>query len=99
MVSYTSGSTGQPKGAIISEIALNFRLAHPKLGDASGTIDVVMAIEPLSAAFAPTNILRTLLAGGRAVTVPESGVAYDAIRMVSPTVLGGVPQALPLLCC
>lgn len=94
LVLYTSGSTGAPKGALLSHAALTFGVESwitPVMG--LGPDDAVLAVLPLSHSFGIAGaLLAPLVAGARVVLVerfsPEAVV--QAIHARRVTVFPGV---------
>jgi long-chain acyl-CoA synthetase len=94
LVLYTSGSTGAPKGAMLSHRALRLAVeswAGPVMGLRPG--DVILAALPLSHSFGLNGALLAPLISGAAVVLVErfaSETALAAIREHGITVFPGV---------
>ena len=96
LIQYTGGTTGTPKGAMLSHanMSANARQAaalDPKLGQADNR---VLAVLPLFHVFANTCVLnRTVSMGGEIVMLPrfDAGQALAALRRAHVDSLPGVP--------
>lgn len=101
VILYTSGTTGKPKGAVLTHGNLTFntmnQLAH---ADVLGT-DIALCIAPL---FHVTGLgqvsLPTFFKGGCVVVLPrfDPGAVLDAISSRRITSFSAVPTMLQMLC-
>src|SRR5579863_3377495 len=101
VILYTSGTTGRPKGAVLTHGNLTFntmnQLAH---ADVLGT-DTALAIAPLFHASGLGQVsLPTLFKGGRVAVLPrfDPAAVLEAIQSLKIASFGAVPTMLQLLC-
>ena len=101
VILYTSGTTGRPKGAVLTHGNLTFntmnQLAH---ADVLRT-DTALAIAPLFHASGLGQVsLPTLFKGGRVAVLPrfDPGAVLEAIQSLKIASFGAVPTMLQLLC-
>lgn len=96
LIQYTGGTTGVPKGAMLSHqnLSANARQVarlDPHLGERA---DTILGILPFFHVFANTCVLnRTVLAGGEIVMLPRFNAkqALAALRRTQPRSMPGVP--------
>lgn len=97
LIQYTGGTTGSPKGAMLSHanLAANAQQVaglDPESGQ--GGIDRIMGVLPFFHVFANTCVLnRTVVTGGEIVMLPRFDAAQTlaAITRTRPTAMPGVP--------
>src|SRR5712691_3176321 len=101
VILYTSGTTGRPKGAVLTHANLTFntmnQLAH---ADVLRT-DTALAIAPLFHASGLGQVsLPTLFKGGRVAVLPrfDPAAVLEAIQSLKIASFGAVPTMLQLLC-
>ena len=70
MLMYTGGTTGLPKGVLLSQRAMMLTLYHIRMGLALDATDVFLAQVPMFHAASMGAILATPVTGGQLVTVP-----------------------------
>ncbi len=96
LIQYTGGTTGVPKGAMLSHqnLSANARQVaqlDPRMGEGK---DTILGILPFFHVFANTCVLnRTVLNGGEIVMLPRFNAkqALSAVRRTHPRSLPGVP--------
>ena len=101
VIVYTSGTTGHPKGAVLTHANLTFntinQLAH---ADVLST-DTALCVAPLFHATGLGQVsLPTLFKGGTVVVVPkfDAGTVLALIAELGATSFSGVPTMLRMLC-
>jgi fatty-acyl-CoA synthase len=101
VILYTSGTTGRPKGAVLSHGNLTFNMMNQLAHVDVLARDVALCIAPL---FHATGLgmvsLPTLFKGGTVVVVPrfEPGAVLAAIAEHGVASFSGVPTMLAMLC-
>lgn len=95
LIQYTGGTTGVPKGAMLTHGALtaNARQVHA-IDPRAGEPDRIVGVLPFFHVFANTCVLnRTVLAGGMIAMLPrfDAKATLKAITRVKATALPGVP--------
>ena len=92
---YTSGTTGDPKGVLLTHRNLSFVAeATPKVHDGIRTDDKMLGVLPLFHIYGMTvNMLATLYEGGsyHLMTEWDAGDALELIESEGLTILHGVP--------
>jgi long-chain acyl-CoA synthetase len=95
LIQYTGGTTGSPKGAMLSHANLAANAQQVALlNPEPEAIDRVLGLLPFFHVFANTCVLnRTVVAGGEMVILPrfDAAGALAAIARTKPTALPGVP--------
>jgi long-chain acyl-CoA synthetase len=94
LIQYTGGTTGTPKGAILTHQNLTANARQVDAVDAHVGPDRILGVLPLFHVFANTCVLnRTVLAGGEIVMLPrfDAGQVLAAIRRTRPRSVPGVP--------
>ncbi|MFV0642977.1 MAG: long-chain-fatty-acid--CoA ligase [Sphingomonadaceae bacterium] len=94
LLQYTGGTTGTPKGAILTHANLTANARQVDAIDPFPDADVILGALPLFHVFANTCVLnRTVVAGGCIVMLPRFDVkqVIDAINRTRPAVFPGVP--------
>jgi len=95
LIQYTGGTTGTPKGAMLSHANLTANARQVAgLDPERDATDRILGVLPLFHVFANTCVLnRTVAAGGEIVLLPrfDAGQVLAAITRTRPTALPGVP--------
>lgn len=95
LIQYTGGTTGLPKGAMLSHQNLTANARQVALADPRSTEDDrVLGVLPLFHVFAMTCVLnRTVYLGGEIVMLPrfDAGQMLAAVTRMRPSILFGVP--------
>lgn len=102
LIQYTGGTTGSPKGAMLSHanLAANARQVAMLDPDHGQGVDRIIGALPLFHVFANTCVLnRTVLTGGEIVMLPrfDAGQVLAAIDRTKATALPGVPTMYRVL--
>ena len=101
LILYTSGSTGMPKGTIISDRTFRKRAGRK----CRNTIDmdkyvhssVALLRSSLAVSSTPYNLLSTLANGGRIAIITPVTRVFEIAPIINPTGMGGVPQSWNVL--
>jgi long-chain acyl-CoA synthetase len=95
LIQYTGGTTGTPKGAVLTHQAMTANARQIRAVDPhAGETDRIIGVLPLFHIFANACVLnRTVLGGGEMVLLPrfEAKATLAAIARTKPTALPGVP--------
>ncbi|HEX7876756.1 MAG TPA: long-chain fatty acid--CoA ligase, partial [Sphingobium sp.] len=95
LLQYTGGTTGRPKGAMLTHQNLTANARQVRLIDPYvGKTDRIIAVLPFFHVFANTCVLnRTVLAGGEMVTLPrfDAVQVLAAVQRTKPSSMPGVP--------
>ena len=95
LLQYTGGTTGTPKGAVLTHANLSINAQQVQAIDPEPDVeDRILGTLPLFHVFANTCVLnRTVLRGGEMVLLPkfELGLALETIQRRRITALPGVP--------
>lgn len=101
LLQYTGGTTGRPKGAMLSHQNLSANARQVNMLDPGNAIeDRILGALPFFHVFANTVVLnRTVLTGGEIIMLPrfEAGQALAAIARTRPTSVPGVPTMFQAL--
>lgn len=100
LLQYTGGTTGTPKGAMLTHANLAANALQVDAIDPFEGRDVILGVLPMFHVFANTCVLnRTVAKGGCIVLLPrfDAGQALKAINRVKPTALPGVPTMFQAL--
>ena len=93
VIVYTSGTTGQPKGAVIPHRTLMFQMTAAPDPYRLGPDDEILTYLPLCHLAERLFSLSLPLATGATINLAESPAAVpENLREVSPTVIFGVPR-------
>ena len=94
LLQYTGGTTGTPKGAMLTHANLSANALQVDAIDPFEGEDVILGVLPMFHVFANTCVLnRTVAKGGCIVLLPrfDAGQALKAIGRMKPTAFPGVP--------
>lgn len=91
---YTSGTTGEPKGAVITHFAFTQMLANVKsfIKGAIGPTDRTLTFLPLSHVLGRCDSLFPLVFGSEAVYAESIEKITDNLTLVKPTIMVAVPR-------
>lgn len=101
LILYTSGTTGQPKGALLTHGNMTWNSFNVLVDYDFVSSDVALMIAPMfHVASLGMGVLPTLLKGGSVVLEPkfEPGRTLHLIEQHGATVISGVPTTYQLLC-
>lgn len=101
VILYTSGTTGRPKGVVLSHRNLLVNAADVVAYLQLIPADVVLIFLPLAYSYALSQLLTALLVGARVVFLPNMLHPAYAVRVIQDhcvTGFGGVPTTFNLLC-
>lgn len=101
LILYTSGTTGQPKGALLTHGNMTWNSFNVLVDYDFVSSDVALMIAPMfHVASLGMGVLPTLLKGGSVVLEPkfEPGRTLRLIERHRATVISGVPTTYQLLC-
>lgn len=96
LIQYTGGTTGSPKGAMLSHANLSANARQVAWLDPDGNtkLDRILGVLPMFHVFANTCVLnRTVVTGGEIVMLPrfDAGQVLAALDRTKATALPGVP--------
>lgn len=94
LLQYTGGTTGRPKGAMLTHANLSANAMQVQAIDPFEGEDVIMGVLPMFHVFANTCVLnRTVAKGGCIAMLPrfDAGQTLKTIDRVKPTAFPGVP--------
>lgn len=100
LLQYTGGTTGTPKGAMLTHANLTANALQVEAIDPFDGRDVILGVLPMFHVFANTCVLnRTVAKGGCIALLPrfDAGQALKAIDRVKPTAFPGVPTMFQAL--
>lgn len=94
LLQYTGGTTGVPKGAMLTHANLSANALQVDAIDPFAGPDIILGVLPMFHVFANTCVLnRTVAKGGCIALLPrfDAGQALKTINRVKPTAFPGVP--------
>ncbi|WP_366924281.1 long-chain fatty acid--CoA ligase [Metallumcola ferriviriculae] len=94
VIIYTGGTTGKPKGVMLSHYALVVNASHCKTWVHMSSADSLLAVLPLFHGFGMSVCMNaTMLSGAQAILLPRYNEEelLKAIHRFSPTLFAGVP--------
>lgn len=94
LLQYTGGTTGTPKGAMLTHANLSANAQQVQAIDPFEGADIILGVLPMFHVFANTCVLnRTVTKGGCIVMLPrfDAGQALKTINRAKPTAFPGVP--------
>lgn len=101
MILYTSGTTGRPKGALLTHGNIAWNCLNVIVDFDFASTDVALMISPMfHVASLDMGVLPTLLKGGTVILEPKFDPqrTLDLIEKYSATTISGVPTTYQMLC-